>query len=120
TLLPSEPTGIAPDGSKVRALLRLDSGSMIHIHLDAGDISTAVMHRSVQEIWYIVSGSGEMWRSQAGRAEVVRLEPGLCLTIPLGTSFQFRASAREGLTAIATTMPPWPGEDEAVAVSGPW
>lgn len=120
TLLPTAPTATAPDGSNVRVLLRLDTASMIHIQLAAGHTSSAVAHRSVDEIWYILDGSGEMWRSQAGRSQVVRLEPGLCLTIPLGTHFQFRASSSAALTAVATTMPPWPGDDEAVAVPGNW
>jgi mannose-6-phosphate isomerase-like protein (cupin superfamily) len=118
--LPAKPTAIAPDGSDVRVLLRLDTGSMIHISLAAGRTSSAVTHRSVDEIWYILTGSGEMWRSQAGRSEVVRLEPGLCLTIPLGTHFQFRASPSEALIAVATTIPLWPGDNEALAVPGPW
>jgi len=45
---------------------------------------------------------------------------GVALTIPLGTRFQFRTTGREALTAVAVTMPPWPGDDEAVAVDGPW
>lgn len=50
----------------------------------------------------------------------VALEPGVCLTIPLGTRFQFRASPLEGVAAIGITMPPWPGQDEATLVTGPW
>lgn len=110
----------APDGSDVRVLLRLDAGSMIHIRLAAGTTSSAVVHRSVDEIWYVIGGSGDMWRSQGGHAQVIPLEPGLCLTLPRGTRFQFRASPSEALTAVAVTMPPWPGDDEAMATPGPW
>ncbi len=118
--LPSEPTVIAPDGSDVRVLLALASGSMAHFELKAGMTSRAVSHRSVEEIWFVVSGRGEMWRRQAEREEVVVLEPGVCLTIPAGTQFQFRASDTEPVAALGVTMPPWPGDEEAVAVSGPW
>jgi mannose-6-phosphate isomerase-like protein (cupin superfamily) len=118
--LPSEPTVIAPDGSDVRVLLALASGSMAHFELKAGVTSRAVSHRSVEEIWFVVSGRGEMWRRQADREEVVVLEPGTCLTIPAGTHFQFRASDTEPVAALGVTMPPWPGDEEAVAVSGPW
>ena len=48
------------------------------------------------------------------------LEAGVCLTIPLGTSFQFRAFAGAPLAALAVTMPPWPGEGEARLVDGKW
>ena len=59
-----------------------------------------------------------MWRRQAGRETVVALEPGLCLTIPLATSFQFRNIGAGALSIVAVTMPPWPGEDEAEFVDG--
>lgn len=119
-LLPTERTVVAPDGSDVRVLLSLASGGMAHFALKSGAISSAVTHRTVEEIWFVVSGRGEMWRRQGQREEVIVLEPGLCLTIPLGTHFQFRASSTDGVAVLAVTMPPWPGEDEALAVSGPW
>jgi mannose-6-phosphate isomerase-like protein (cupin superfamily) len=118
--LPSEPTVVAPDGSDVRVLLALTSGSMAHFALKAGMTSRAVSHRSVEEIWFVVSGRGEMWRRQGECEEVVALKPGTCLTIPAGTHFQFRASATEPVAALGVTMPPWPGDEEAVAVAGPW
>jgi mannose-6-phosphate isomerase-like protein (cupin superfamily) len=31
-----------------------------------------------------------------------------------------RAADTEAVSAIGVTMPPWPGEDEAFAVAGPW
>jgi len=110
---------VAPDGSDVRILLSLDRGSMAHFEFAPGQVSKAVRHESVEEIWYCVSGLGEMWRKQEGEESVEALSPGTCLTIPLGTHFQFRAGD-EGLAAVAVTMPPWPGEDEAVFVEGIW
>lgn len=65
----------------------------------------------------MLSGRGEMWRKQNAREEISALEPGVCLTIPVGTHFQFRAV--EKLIAVAVTMPPWPGNDEAFGVDGP-
>jgi mannose-6-phosphate isomerase-like protein (cupin superfamily) len=118
--LPADRTVVAPDGSDVRVLLGLSSGGMAHFELSAGQTSMAVTHRTVEEIWFVVTGRGEMWRRQGEREEIVALEPGVCLTIPLGTHFQFRASPDEALAAVAVTMPPWPGEDEAVQVTGPW
>lgn len=118
--LPAGPTAVAPDGSDVRVLLRLPGGSMAHFELGAGQVARAVTHRTVDEIWLVVAGRGEMWRKQGGREETVALEPGVCLTIPLGTHFQFRAAPTEAIAAVGVTMPPWPGESEAVAVAGPW
>jgi mannose-6-phosphate isomerase-like protein (cupin superfamily) len=118
--VPIAPTGVAPDGFDIRTLLALSAGSMAHFELGPGKVTRAVAHRTVEEVWFILSGYGEMWRKQGEREETVALEPGVCLTIPLGTRFQFRASACEALSAIAITMPRWPGDDEAVPVVGPW
>jgi mannose-6-phosphate isomerase-like protein (cupin superfamily) len=111
---------LAPDGSEVRVLLSLSGGSMAHFLLPAGQVSLAVRHRTVEEIWYVLSGSGEMWRSDAAHEQVSALTPGTCLTIPVGTRFQFRAYGNEPLAAVAVTMPPWPGDGEAEIVDGNW
>ena len=65
-------------------------------------------------------GQGEVWRKQGEREEVVTVGPGTALTIPLGTHFQFRALGPEPLCFVMSTMPPWPGEGEAVGVPGKW
>jgi mannose-6-phosphate isomerase-like protein (cupin superfamily) len=78
------------------------------------------MHRTVEEIWFFLSGHGEMWRRKEGLEQVVVLEAGVCLTIPLGTQFQFRSFGDQPLCAIAVTMPPWPGDAEATVVDGKW
>jgi len=118
--LPPETTVVAPDGSNVRVLLGLAAGTMAHFELPAGMTSSAVVHRTVEEIWFVLTGRGEMWRKQGEREEIVDLAPGTCLTLPLGTHFQFRASTDEAIAVVGITMPPWPGADEAIAVSGPW
>lgn len=93
---------------------------MAHFTLGAGRTSRAVAHRTVEEIWYVVSGTGEMWRKLGTREEVVALAPGVSVTIPIGTHFQFRATGSENLCAVAVTMPPWPGDGEAYEVTGAW
>jgi mannose-6-phosphate isomerase-like protein (cupin superfamily) len=93
---------------------------MAHFSLDPGKTSTAVAHCTVDEIWYVVAGAGEMWRKLDGREEIVPLAPGTCLTIPVGAHFQFRATGSAALSAVAITMPPWPGDGEAYAVPGRW
>ena len=111
---------VAPDGSDVRILLALRDGGMAHFTLVPGETSVAVAHRTVEEIWYILRGHGEMWRKQDEREEIVSLESGVSLTIPLRTHFQFRVTGSEPLCAIAVTMPPWPGDGEAYDVIGAW
>src|ERR1700759_3394438 len=118
--LPADRDAIAPDGSHVRLLAGLRGGSMAHFQLPSGEISTAVMHRTVEEIWYFLAGRGQMWRQHDGVAEIVEVFAGVSLTIPVGTQFQFRSRDKDPLSAIGITMPPWPGDDEAVVVTGPW
>ena len=93
---------------------------MIHVELAGGAVSKAIMHHSVEELWYILEGCGEMWLRQEDREESVPLAPGDSLSIPVGTRFQFRSIGSAPLRAVVVTMPPWPGEDEAVFVDGFW
>lgn len=118
--LPERPDVTAPDGSDARVLLQTGDGSMAHFELAAGRTSRAVAHRTVDEIWYFLEGLGVMWRKLNGNEETVRVEAGVCITIPCGTHFQFRSIGPGPLKAVAVTMPPWPGEGEAYAVEGVW
>ena len=118
--LPATRDAVAPDGSDVRILLGLRAGGMAHFELPTGHTSAAVTHKTVEEIWYFLSGQGEMWRRMADHEEIVPVEAGICLTIPLGTCFQFRSFGIEPLRAVGVTMPPWPGESEAHVVEGKW
>jgi len=118
--LPSAPDSVAPDGSDVRMLVGLDAGGLAHFELAPGETATAVAHRTVEEVWYFLTGRGQMWRKHDEREEVVDVYPGVAITIPLGTHFQFRSFGHEPLGAVGTTIPPWPGEGEAYFVSGKW
>jgi mannose-6-phosphate isomerase-like protein (cupin superfamily) len=118
--LPVERTEVAPDGSDVRVLLVLAGGGMAHFELAPGQTSRAVAHKTVEEIWFFLTGRGEMWRERDGVSETIEVSPGMCLTIPLGTRFQFRSSGSDPLSALGVTMPPWPGEGESIFVDGPW
>jgi mannose-6-phosphate isomerase-like protein (cupin superfamily) len=118
--LPKTRDAVAPDGSDVRLLLQLRGGSMAHFELRPGQTSTAVVHRSVEEIWFFLSGRGQMWRRLNETSSIVEVSRGVSLTIPVGTHFQFRTFGEEPLAAIGVTMPPWPGEGEAIVVEGVW
>jgi mannose-6-phosphate isomerase-like protein (cupin superfamily) len=118
--LPAMRDAIAPDGSDVRVLLQLRGGSLAHFELAAGEVSTAVAHKTVEEIWFFLAGRGEMWRKLNDEESVVTVDAGVCLTLPVGTHFQFRAFAPETLAALGVTIPPWPGDGEAYVVPGKW
>ncbi|MBV8133738.1 MAG: cupin domain-containing protein, partial [Alphaproteobacteria bacterium] len=61
-----------------------------------------------------------IWRRLGDREEITDVAPGVSITIPTGTHFQFRCDGGEPLEVIAVTMPPWPGADEAYSVSEIW
>ena len=67
TRVSDEAEELAPDGSRVRPLISLASGGMAQFELKAGQISKAVMHRSVEEIWLVLSGCGQIWRQNAAK-----------------------------------------------------
>ncbi len=111
---------LAPDGSEVRILASTPRGSMAHFTLPMGQVSQAVAHHTVEEIWFILSGTGQMWRKVGDTETIITLSAGLSLTIPVGTHFQFRNTGTEPLKALGVTMPPWPGMGEAFGVTGKW
>ena len=118
--LPGEYTALAPDGSEIRELVVTRGGSMVHCTLPPGATSMAVSHKTVEEVWYFVGGRGQVWRKSATAESVVDARPGVSLSIEIGTHFQFRNTGDEDLRFIIVTMPPWPGESEAVRVSDYW
>jgi mannose-6-phosphate isomerase-like protein (cupin superfamily) len=118
--LPDDCDVLAPDGSEVRVLATSYRGSMAHFKLHPGCVSHAISHRTVEEIWYIVAGQGEMWCGYDGVDDYTPLQQGVSIAIPVGVKFQFRCVGDAALEAVGVTMPPWPGEDEAVFVTGKW
>lgn len=114
---------LAPDMSEIRLLTRstdASGGDMAHCTLPAGQTSTAVKHKSIHELWYITSGEGEIWLKDGETETIHTLRKGSYVSIPLGASFQFRTTGSESLEIVITTMPPWPGADEAIIVNGRW
>lgn len=118
--LPRDYTVLAPDGSEIRELVSVTGGSMVHCTLPRGGTSLAVTHRTVEEVWYFLHGSGQVWRRNDDGESIVDVEPGMSLSVELGTHFQFRNTGDDDLRFIIVTMPPWPGEDEAVRVADYW
>ena len=68
----------------------LPQEGMAHFLLRTGQVSRAVRHKTVEQIWYIISERGEMLRANEGHGDVSYISAGTCLTILLGIIFQFR------------------------------
>jgi mannose-6-phosphate isomerase-like protein (cupin superfamily) len=111
---------VAPDGSLIDELVVGSRASMVYCTLPAGSVTAAVRHRTVEELWFVVAGAGQLWRHSAAGGSVTELAPGVSVTIETGTAFQFRASDGGDLAILIATIPPWPGADEAKAVEGHW
>ncbi len=113
------PDAIAPDGSEIYFRV-VDAGraSLVEVVLRSGRTTRAVRHRTVEEVWYFLAGSGEVWlRSpDAATSEVRSVGTGDVVVIPTGWDFQFRASGDAALRFLCFTAPPWPGEHEAIPV----
>ena len=107
------PDAIAPDGSEIRLLVTgAAHASLVEVTLPAGAVSRPVRHRTVEEIWFVLEGSGRVWVA----GEVTAVAPGSRLVIPTGAPFQFAAGGAP-LRFLCYTSPPWPGEREAEAVA---
>ena len=118
--LPNELDYLAPDGSEIRLLLSFARGGLAHCTLPAGAVSSAVRHRTVEEIWYFLEGAGEVWRRRGNDEKVTKVSPGRCLAISTGVEFQFRNSGQVPLRFLITTLPQWPVIQEAEPARGHW
>jgi len=112
------PDTIAPDGSEIRLLATAHNGatraSLCEVRLPPGGLPRPIKHRTVEEIWYVTSGRGHVWRCAPGKtAEPVEVQRGDALVIPPGWRFQFGAAPDAELRFLCFTSPPWPGPDEA-------
>ena len=105
TRRPHERTVVAPDGSDVRVLLGLAGGGMAEFELAAGLVSAAITHRTVEEIWYVLTGRGEMWRRQDSREEVVALGPASASRFRGAPTFSSERSATPRCESSASRCP---------------
>ncbi len=111
---------VAPDGSEVRPLVTVGRASMAHCTLPPGAVSRAIRHRTIEELWYVITGTGQVWRKSESREEVVDVAAGCSLTIPTAAHFQFRNTGATPFVFVLATLPPWPGDAEAVRVADFW
>jgi mannose-6-phosphate isomerase-like protein (cupin superfamily) len=118
--LPAAPDYLAADGSEMRLLLDVAVGGVAHARLPEGRISRAVYHQTVDEVCYTLAGEGEVWRQSTAEEETVPVCTGTCLTIPVGTRFQFRATGSSPLELLIGAFPRSPGADEVQEAPGQW
>src|SRR5438067_1235205 len=112
----------APDGSYIWKLPDVRCAGLAKCILPARHVSKAKKHKTVDEIWYFLSGNGQLWRrrdrEKAGK--LTSVEPELSVTIPAETHFQFKNTGDSDLVVLIVTSPIWPGEHEAEDVEDYW
>jgi len=114
------PDALAPDGSEIHfRVVDAARASLVEVILAPGRTSRPVRHRTVEEIWYFVAGSGEVWlRSPDGaNTKIHRVSERSTVTIPTSWDFQFRSDGPDSLRFLCFTTPAWPGAGEAISVA---
>ena len=118
--VPSTPDGRSPAGAEIRYLIEGETGNMIHATVPPGQVNRATVHATVSEFWHVLAGEGQIWRRDGTGEETTVLGRGVSIDIPVGTAFQYRCTGAASLVCTVIAMPPWPGDDEALVVDGPW
>ena len=117
---PSTPDARSPAGAEIRYLMEGQTGNMIQSTVPPGQVNRATVHATVSEFWHVLSGEGQIWRRDSAGEEVVVLETGVSIDIPVGTAFQYRCTGDIPLQFLCISMPRWPGDREATVIEGPW
>ena len=117
---PVTPDARSPAGAEIRYLMEGETGNLIHAAVPPGQVNRATVHATVSEIWHVLSGAGQIWRRDGTDEETTVLEPGVSIDIPVGTAFQYRCTGSTPLLFLCISMPPWPGDNEATVIEGPW
>lgn len=120
TKLPALPDAKSPAGADIRHIMDGEMGNMIHSTVPPGQVNRGCRLKTVNEFWHVLEGQGRIWRSRDGVEDTVVLEAGVSIDIPVGTAFQYRCDGDAPLKFICISMPPWPGDDEAELLEGPW
>ena len=110
----------SPAGAEIRYLMEGGTGNLIPAAVPPGQVNRATVHATVSEIWHVLSGAGQIWRRYGTAEETTVLEPGVSIDIPVGTAFQYRCTGSSPLQFLCVSMPPWPGDNEATVIEGPW
>lgn len=119
------PDAIAPDGAEIRVLLDRLQGAMRLSLAEAlvkpGERTACVSHRTIEEIWYIVGGTGRFRRlaPDGNDEQTAEIALGDALLIPTGYRFWVENTGHDDLIFLCCGTPPWPGHEEAIVWETP-
>lgn len=117
--LAQAPTVSSIDGFDLRPLVSAETASMAHLRLPSSSISGACHHGAFDELWYVMTGTAQLWMRTCGRQRIHHLREGSSIHIPPDTDFQLSVEFGAAFTAITITVPQF-SPDLVTATDGPW
>jgi len=118
-----KPDYISPGGaSEIRELIQRPQGELTHATCPSGRISHPAALDGLYEMFFVLAGKGQVWRSGGGYEGVTRLHPGRWVAMPPGTAFQYRAEADADLVFLVMVVPGGRRSDtgHSTTAAGPW
>ena len=116
-----KPNYISPGGaSEIRELIQRPQGELTHATCPSGRISHPAALDGLYEMFFVLAGKGQLWRSGGGYEGVTRLHPGRWVAMPPGTAFQYRAEADADLVFLVVVVPRWEKERYRTLDHGCW
>lgn len=120
-VLTGPPDFLSPGGgAEIRYILNSKGGDLTHAVCPAGEVAPTHELPELDEGYFILGGSGEIWRRYQGRDGIIALRPGTFVWMPRGTQFQYRANQGLSLVFLVVVLPSWRRELFNIVDTGPW
>jgi mannose-6-phosphate isomerase-like protein (cupin superfamily) len=101
----------ASGGAEIRLLPNFPAGEIAHAVTRPGQISDAAVLDVVTEMFFVLGGEGQLWRSNGENEQVVTLRPGRLTLTPPGILFQYCCTHEtEALRFLVISAPCWQPE----------
>ena len=121
TDLASMASFLSDDGSEIRSLPTVNGVETVHCRLPQGGVIHASRHKTVAQLWYVLSGNGDLWlEGSDGKESIISLKNGVSVTVPLGYKFQFRNTGTQNLDILIVNTTKWSGPGELIPVKNRW
>jgi mannose-6-phosphate isomerase-like protein (cupin superfamily) len=120
-VLTEDPDSSSPDGrAEIRYILDSKGGDLTHAVCPAGEVAPTHELPELDEAYFVLGGSGEIWRRHQKWEGITALRPGRFVWMPRGTQFQYRASQGSSLVFLVVVLPSWRRELFHTVDAGPW
>ena len=116
---PPHPDARSPAGAEIRYLIEGEAGGMIHSTVPAGQVNRAAVHATVERVLGCLTGQGQLWRGDRTGEDDIAEGRGFHRH-PSRDRTPVSLRRTDPLLFLCITMPPWPGDQEATIIEGPW